>query len=57
MSRWLTKSPQSRGRGVLVYCMRRRETLVCSDSYAALAPLSLSMRQLPPTSEPLSKRS
>src|SRR4249919_917897 len=37
--------------------MHRRDDLACSERYADDMPLSLSYRQLPPTSEPASKQS
>jgi hypothetical protein len=40
-----------------VYCMPRRDDSACSERYADDMPLSLSYRQLPPTSEPASKQS
>src|SRR2546429_6476160 len=43
--------------GNAVYCMPRRDDSACSERYAEDMPLSLSYRQLPPTSEPASKQS
>src|SRR5262245_15717180 len=43
--------------GNAVYCMPRRDDSACSDRYAGDMLLSLSYRQLPPTSEPASKQS